>query len=83
MSVRADRVGSNVVVTVTTDITDILALVGVSAAEKKVKALERAAAEFQRSLEAHRTTDAVLDARVTDATAAVAALKAARPTGNL
>lgn len=83
MSVVANRTGQNAVVTITTDISDILALVGVSNAEKKVRAFQKIAEELRQAIEAVQYPDAQLDQRIVEVTTQVAAVKAIRPTGTL
>ena len=74
---------NHAIVLVVVDVTDILALVGVSKPEIKQRCLARVLAELQRSIETSQQTDATLDQRVTDLQAQVAILKSARHTGSL
>jgi hypothetical protein len=80
VSVVANRAGNVGTVTVTIDVSDIVAGPG-TAAEKRVLGLLRAREELSRGIDAIANTDAVLDQRVTDLAAQVATVKAARPTG--
>lgn len=82
MSVVANRTGSTATITITIDVTAILALPN-TVAEKRIASLAQAIAELTNSITGLRLSDTQLDQQVTDVTAQVAAAKAARPTGTL
>jgi len=83
MPVVANRSGNTATVTVTVNIADILADGGLSAAQKRAAALDRAWAEFRDAHAAAGQTDAEIDARATAAASEVTRLKALKPTGTL
>lgn len=87
MSVVANRTGTNAVVTITTDVADILAAVGISNAEKKAQAMRRVLDELTIAVANHARPDNEIDAEATrlaaDATADAARKKAVKPTGTL
>lgn len=74
---------SKAAVLVTVDVADILAAVGLSAAEKRGQALRRLLEELYLAVDTDTRPDATIDQQVTDATARAAKEKAARPTGTL
>lgn len=75
--------GTHARAVVLVDIADILAAVGIGAAEKRAQALSRLLAELHTAVVNDARTDAAIDQQVADATARAAAEKAARPTGGL
>lgn len=83
MAVTAELNGKLAVVTITTDITDILNAVGISEAEKEAQAYSRVLAELSAAVLVHNVEDASLDAEAAAVAAEVAKKKAARPTGTL
>lgn len=74
---------SKAAVLVSVDITDIIAAVGISNAEKRAQALQRLIDEFARAVTNDARTDAAINQQVTDAQARAAAEIASRPTGGL
>lgn len=74
---------SKAVALVSVDITDILAAVGLTAAEKRGQALRRLLEELQLAVDTDTRPDATIDRQVTEATARAAREKAARPGGSL
>lgn len=83
MPVSASRTGSTGTVTITINVADILAMVILSAEEKRIRAFQRAAEELSRAIEALRTTQAQRDQRVLAVQEQNAAITSAAPTGNL
>jgi len=83
MSVVANRSGNTATVTITIDVTDIIASSGLSNAEKRLAGLRRAVGELTNGIQALVLSDTQLDQQVTDLTASVASVKSARPTGTL
>ncbi len=87
MPVALSRSGGTATVTITVNVADIVAAVGISAAEKKAQAIQRAAAELSSAIVASGQTDAEIDAQVAalkaQADTEAAARKVARPTGTL
>jgi hypothetical protein len=83
MAVTFNRTGPTLTVTITTDISAIIAATGIPVAEKKHQALRQALNELTMAFQAHNRTDAEIDAQVTAASTEAERLKAARPTGNL
>lgn len=74
---------SKAVALVSVDIADILAAVGLTAAEKRGQALRRLLEELHLAVDTDTRPDATIDQQVTEATARVAKEKAARPSGTL
>lgn len=83
MAVSMSRSGGTLTVTVTVDIADIVAAVGIPNAEKRASAMQRALNHLSDSVRAGSRTDSELDQQTTAAAAEATRLKAARAGGTL
>ena len=87
MSVKADLSGKNAVVTITTDISDITAAVGIGAEEKRIQSLRRVLAELSDAVAVANKPDKDIDDEAAKVAAEVVAQaarrKAVKPTGSL
>jgi hypothetical protein len=81
MAVAISRTGGTLTVTVTVDVSDIIAAVGIANPDKKALALRRALDQLAGGVRSLGLSDADLDQQATDATTLAATLKAARPSG--
>jgi hypothetical protein len=81
MAISMSRTGGTLTVTVTVDVSDLVAAVGISNADKKAQAMRRALDQLAAGVRALGLSDADLDQQAADASTLAASLKAARPSG--
>lgn len=83
MSVVANRSGNTATVTVTIDVSEIIAMTGISNSDKRRLGLIKARAELTRAIVAHTLNDQQIDDRTAAVELENEATKLARATGNL
>lgn len=83
MPVTLSRSGQVATITITVNVADIIAAVGLSASERRAQVMNRALGELSDSVRVDPHTDAEIDASVAARTEEANRMKATRATGGL